>query len=691
MPLDLPIALLTYASVRTTERLRRGRPSRRLRQAAAAALVPEPHPVPALTAPRSSSENAATGALTIATGALRVLHPVPALAVLNLAAYAYSMLPFYRQVEVAVGRLLRERRVDGFLLVGIGNLLLLGSGRFFTADISLVVGNWFEQLRTRAKGTSQRRLSEHLFEQLLDPEQRVFVLREGVELETRLAQVQKGDVLVVHSGEPIAADGVVAAGMASVDQHAFTGESYPVDKGVGEPVYASTLVLTGQLQVRVERSGRDTAIARIGAILEQSLRAKTDTQLRAERWAERANVPFLGLAGLGLLVSGPVGAMVILGGNRVQAMQILSPLAMINYQTVAARRAILLKNGAALERVGAIDTLLFDKTGTLTDGELRVHRVHALNGAERTGVLADAALAERQLSHPIARAISAAAEAEGIAPAVGETREARLGFGVMVRDGARAIRVGSARFLAAEGIAEPATATALAQRIHTRGRSLVLVAVDAAVVGVIELEARLRAEVPAVIAQLRAQGVRHITIVSGDHAAATRRLAAALGADEVFAEVLPEQKAEIVRRCKARGEQVCFVGDGVNDAIALQEAHLSVSLSGATTLAIDVADCVLMDPDLRLLNALLDLSAELDANLKRGLALCYTGMGIVVVGSLLVNMGLLMAMSVHAVLGSTAIGNAMLPLRGREAPKGKYSVKPSARSESMGHRRKSPV
>ena len=662
MPLDLPIAILTYASVRAVERRRRAQSSRRLRLAAGGALVRKTQPRPALTAPRSPSANAATGALTIATGALRALHPVPALTALNLAAYAYTMLPFYRQVELAVGRLLRERRVDGFLLVGIGNLLLLGSGRFFTADISVVVGNWFEQLRTRAKGTSERHLSAHLFEQLLDPEQRVFVLRDGAELETRLAQVQVGDVLVVHSGETIAADGVVAAGMASVDQHAFTGESYPVEKGVGEPVYASTLVLTGQLQVRVERSGQETAIARIGAMLEQSLRAKTDTQLRAERWAERANAPFLGLAGLGLLVSGPVGAMVILGGNTVQAMQILSPLAMINYQSAAARRAILIKNGAALERVGSIDRVLFDKTGTLTDGELRVSTVHGLDGAGRDAVLADAALAERRLSHPIARAIMAAAEAEGIVPPAREVQEARLGFGVMVRDGERAIRVGSARFLDAEGIAMPAAASALTEQIHARGHSLVLVAVDAAVIGVIELAARLRPEVPAVIARLRAQGVRRIAIVSGDHAAPTRRLAAALGADAVYAEVLPEQKAEIVRRCKARGEQVCFVGDGVNDAIAMQQADLSVSLSGATTLAVDVADIVLMDPDLSRLNTLFALSRQLDANLKRGLGLCFTGMGIVVAGSLLLRLDILVALSIHAVLGTIAIGNAMLPL-----------------------------
>jgi heavy metal translocating P-type ATPase len=677
MPLDLTIAALAYTGVRLAERMRRGRRERQERQQQADVACDGAARAP-LTAPRTPRANAATGALTIASGALRILHPVPGLAALNIAAYAYTMLPFYRNVEHGIGRLLRERKVDSYLLMGIGNVLLLGSGRFVTADIGVVLGNYFEQLARRAKGTSERHLSAHLFERLLDPQQAVWVVRDGVELEVRLAQVHVGDVLLARSGETLAADGVVVDGMASVDQHAFTGESYPVEKGVGEPVYASTLVLTGELKVRVQRSGQDTAIARIGAILEDSMTAKTQAQLRAEQWADRANLPFLGLAGLGFLVSGPVGAMVILGGNTVQAMQMLAPLAMINYQSLAARRAILLKNGAALEQVGGIDTVLFDKTGTLTDGELQVSDVHVLAGAGRTAVLADAALAERRLSHPIARAIVAAAEDAGIAPAPGDDHEVRLGFGVMVRDAGRSIRVGSGRFMGAEGIAVPTAARTLEQAIHRRGHSLVLVAVDTAIVGVIELKARLRPEVPAVIARLREQGVRHIAIVSGDHAAPTRQLGAEIGADEVFAEVLPEQKADIVRRCKEGGQRVCFVGDGVNDALAMQAADLSISLSGATTLAQDMADIVLLEPELTRLNTLFELSRRLDANLKRGLGLCVTGMGIVVAGSLLVHMDILVAMGVHAVLGSTAIGNSMLPLlEGRSRPGSRGALRPA--------------
>ncbi|MCG8615926.1 MAG: heavy metal translocating P-type ATPase [Desulfobacterales bacterium] len=600
--------------------------------------------------------------VTMGTAILRYMSP--AFTLLNVATYAYTMFPFYRRVEHGIREhLLKERRIDSHFLMGTGNLLLLGSGRYITAGIGLGFAYAGDAVAAKASETAEKKLTSNLLDSLFDPHQKVWIVKDGVELETELEAVRQGDLLTIRAGETIPIDGEVVSGMASVDQHAFTGESYPVEKGMGEPVFASTLILTGQLQVRVEKSGHDTAIGRIGKILADSLKGKTQTQLRGEELAEKANLPFLAMAGAGLLISGPVGAMVILSGNTIQAIRLLAPLATINYQSLASHRQILVKQGQCLEQISTIDTFLFDKTGTLTDGELTVRHLHCVHPEYgEKEILFYAALAEHQLTHPIARAIVRYAKETGLDVENLDNIDYRQGFGIVVKYRDQTIHVGSARFLETEGISLSEATLSRQKDIFAQGRSLVMVAINRDVAGLIELGATIRPDVRRVFDTLRQKGIKHIGIVSGDHAAPTENLAKELGADYVFAEVLPEDKADIVGQFRSEGRTVCFIGDGVNDAIAMQQADLSISLRGATTLATDVADIILTDPDLHRLNDLLDISRRLEKNLKRSLGICYLGMGTVLLGSVLAKMDILTAMCIHFGLGSTAIGNAMLPL-----------------------------
>lgn len=587
---------------------------------------------------------------------------------LNIATYTYTMLPFYRHMETAVRqRLLKEGKVDSHLLMGAGNLLLLGTGRYITAGIGLGFAYVGDAIQAKASATAEKKLTSNLVDSLFDPNQKIWIVKEGVELESSLEEVGQDDILVIRAGETIPIDGQVVSGMASVDQHAFTGESYPVEKGIGEPVFASTLILTGRLHVRVEKSGRETTIGRISEILADSLKSKTELQLRGEQWAEKANLPFLVMAGVGLVAFGPVGAMVILSGNTVQAIRVLAPLATLNYQTVASHRQILVKQGQGIEQISAIDTFLFDKTGTLTDGELRVSTlvcVHPDYGEEQ--ILFYAALAEHQLTHPIAKAIVRRARETGLDVENLDDIEYHQGFGIVVQYRDLTIHVGSARFMDAEGIALTQETISRQDEIHAQGHSLVMVAIGRQVAGLIELEARVRPEVLTIFNALRQKGIQHIGIVSGDHAAPTQKLAKELGADSIFTEVLPEDKADIVRQFQSEGHTVCFIGDGVNDAIAMQQADLSISLRGATTLATDVADIILTDPDLTLLCELLELSGRLETNLKRSLGICYLGMGSVLLGTIFGRIDIIAAMGVHFALGTAAIGNAMMPLVGME-------------------------
>ncbi len=601
-------------------------------------------------------------AVTLGTALLRYVSP--AFTLLNVAAYTYTMLPFYRQVENAVKqRLFKEGKVDTYLLMGAGNLLLVGTGRYITAGIGLGFAYIGDALQAKATETAEKSLTSNLFDSLFDPHQKVWIVKDGIELESALEDVRKGDTLVIRAGETIPIDGEVVTGMASVDQHAFTGESYPVEKGVGESVFASTLLLTGKLQVRVEKSGRETTIGRISEILANSLQAKTELQLRGEQLAEKANLPFLIVSGVGLVAFGPVGAMVILSGNTVQAIRVLAPLATINFQSLASHSQILIKQGQSLEQVRAVDTFLFDKTGTLTDGELKVSALFCVHPDHvEKDILFYAALAEHQLTHPIARAIVRYAKETGLDVENLDDIEYRQGFGIAVQFQNRTIHVGSARFMEAEKI--PLTEATLSRQddIHAQGHSLVMVAIDQEVAGLIELEATLRTDVQMVFKTLRQNGIKHIGIVSGDHAAPTQKMAEQLGADSIFTEVLPEDKAGIVRQFRSEGRIVCFVGDGVNDAIAMQQADLSISLRSATTLATDVADIILIDLDLTHLSKLLELSHRLEKNLKRSLGICYLGMGAVILGTVFSGMDILTAMGIHFVLGSAAIGNAMMPL-----------------------------
>ena len=678
--LDLTVVLLTYAGVKLYEKFTKDEPEEKQE----AETPPEEQhrdddktldletqkdqedlaqpEDPRALAKQKRSHYQQMSAVTLGTAFLRYISPPFTL--LNIAAYTYTMLPFYRHMETAVRqRLLKEGKVDSHLLMGTGNLLLLSTGRYITAGIGLGFAYVGDAIQAQASETAEKKLTSNLVDSLFDPHQKVWIIKEGVELESSLEEVGQDDVLVIRAGETIPIDGQVVSGMASVDQHAFTGESYPVEKGIGEPVFASTLILTGRLHVRVEKSGRETTIGRISEILADSLKSKTELQLRGEQWAEKANLPFLVMAGVGLVAFGPVGAMVILSGNTVQAIRVLAPLATLNYQTVASHRQILVKQGQGIEQISAIDTFLFDKTGTLTDGELRVSTlvcVHPDYGEEQ--ILFYAALAEHQLTHPIAKAIARRAKETGVNVENLDDIEYRQGFGIVVQYRDLTIHVGSARFMDAEGIPLPQETISRQDEIHAQGHSLVMVGIGRQVAGLIELEARVRPEVLTVFNALRQSGIQHIGIVSGDHATPTQKLAEELGADSIFTEVLPEDKADIVRQFQTEGRTVCFIGDGVNDAIAMQQADLSISLRGATTLATDVADIILTDPDLTHLCELLELSGQLETNLKRSLGICYLGMGAVLMGTLFGRIDIIAAMGIHFALGSAAIGNAMMPL-----------------------------
>jgi Cu2+-exporting ATPase len=368
-------------------------------------------------------------------------------------------------------------------------------------------------------------------------------------------------------------------------------------------------------------------------------------------------------------------------------MMFLGPITLLNYLNLSSRNHVLIKDGRALELLHKVDTVIFDKTGTLTLEQPHVTTVHLCADLDADTVLRHAAAAEQRQSHPIAKAILAAAQERNLSlPAIVDAHY-ELGYGLRVwlKEGDKEtegdtlpnevqsktqnlfVRLGSERFMAMEGITIPAKIEAIQAACHDVGHSLVLVAVGEQLVGSIELQPTIRPEAQAVIAALHERKLTTI-IISGDQEAPTRKLAQELNIDRYFANVLPEGKAKLVEQLQQEGRSVCFVGDGINDAIALKKAQVSVSLRGATTIATDTAQIVLMDQTLRTLPTLLDLSHELERNLMTSLFLVTVPCCLVIGGVFFFHVGVPLAVSSFTATFAAGVANAMSPMFRKRLP-----------------------
>lgn len=624
--------------------------------------VPEDKPLSAEEQPRgikgTREENLhylkASG---ITVGLSILAHFNPIWMPITLAGFTYIAIPYLRIIE---NSLLNKKKVDGYVLYGIADFMTLGLGKIFTASLAVGLLHVAHFVITNAEKNSKKSLVDIFTQQ----PRTAWLLKDGVEVEVSLEQVTMGDIVMINTGEVIPVDGTVVAGVAAIDQHALTGESQPAEKTVGSTVFASTLVIAGRLQVQVTKSGHETTVAKLSELLKHSIDFKTNTQLKGEQWADSWNLPVLGLGFAALPFLGPATTVVILNGHIAQTIRIVAPLSTLNYLNIASHKGILIKDGRVLEDLPNADVFLFDKTGTLTSDAPTVGRVLVYHQNYRdTDILVWAAAAERKLAHPIARAIVNRAEELGLAlPEIADANF-QIGYGVSVRIDDKLIRVGSYRFMQQEGIALPEHSDDELQYAHDAGHSLVMVALDAHLVGILEMHATVRPEVTELLASLRQRGAKLLAIVSGDHQQPTQKLAERLGMDDYFYDVLPQNKADIVEQLQQRGHTVCFIGDGVNDTIAMKKANISISLSGATSIATDTAQIVLMDGSLKRLPELLDIAAELHRNLNRGWLFNIVPGTLTIAGAFFWHFSIITAILLTQSGLGLGIVNAILPLR----------------------------
>lgn len=577
----------------------------------------------------------------------------PPLRVAALVPLLWNLGPTLRQ---ALGRLARgERWASTLVEVGglLGTLALGYVGLAAITGVMLEVAAWLvEQTEDR----SRRRLLG-VIEALPAS---VWVERDGFELELPLGQVSLGDVVVLDAGQLVPIDGTVLSGLGRFDERSLTGESLPVERGPGSTVRAATVLLQGRVRVRVQGTGEATLSKQIGAILESSRDYRHELEARGQQIVEHGALPTLGLSAGAYLLAGPTAAVAMTYAGFGYSMRYMAPLAVLGFAEQASHRAVLIKDGRALELLSRVDTVLFDKTGTLTTDALQIERVVPSGNLSESELLALAASAEYRQHHPIARAIHDAARQLGLSVCEPEESALTLGAGLVTTLHGGMILVGNQRLLLEVGIPISPKLQALEEACTARGHSLVFVAWNDDLVGAIEFSAILRPEAAAVISELKQRGL-DVAIVSGDQLAPTREVAARLGIEMHSGSVLPEGKAQAVARLQAQGRTVCFVGDGLNDAIALRQADVAISLRGASTLALDSAPIILLDNDLRGLLHALELSRQLDDNLTVGTALSIVPGGLAALGILSGAFGLATAIAWYNLSFFLGLANALRP------------------------------
>ena len=495
----------------------------------------------------------------------------------------------------------------------------------------------------------------------------VWLLRDGSELETPIEEVKINDVVIVHTGELVPLDGTILKGAVTVDQHALTGESIPGEKDEGDKVLASTVVIAGYAQIKVTQTGENTVVAKIENVLQGTSHFKTGLQLKGETWADKAAAPILGLGLLLWPFQGPAVTTAVFNMSPGNGIRLSASAQTLTHIILAAQENILIKDGRVLEQLMEVDTVIFDKTGTLTEDEHAVSRILSANNEySEDDILYFAAATEQKVSHPLARAIIEKAEAIELTLPDAELSDSRyeVGMGVTSTVNCKTTQVGSLSFMDKAGIAVPDEIKDDVQATIANGFSVVMVVVEGQIVGAIEIQAQLRPEVKQIIKSLRGHGIKHMYILSGDQMEPTRQMAEMLELDGYFHNVSPEDKSNIIEKLQGEGKRVCFIGDGINDVIAMKKANASISFSGASTIATDVAQVILMNGTLHELDDLFEIAHRL----KNKLVMTITSYTTVVLVSFTSIMFLgappFVALVVQSLVNNTyGMSQALLPLK----------------------------
>jgi len=533
----------------------------------------------------------AVAAVSSGLGVWRQLLPIDVVAI---AATLLGGYPVYKETFLA----LRHGRVNMEVSMAVAIFASLLVGQFTVSVVITFFVLLSEYIETYAvdRGRQTITLLEKSAPKL------ALVRRGGKELEVDVGTLVPNDVVIVRDGDRVPVDGTIVVGSAFLNQSSITGESARVEKSAGDSVFAGSVDESGVIEVRTEKVGTETVFGKIIKLVEDAENRKAPIQKLSDRLATWLVEFAIGFSALTLLVTRDVtsalSVVVVAGACGVAAG---TPLAIVAIMGKAAKKGTIVKGGAYIEEMSRVDTVVIDKTGTLTFGEPAVTDVVGFDGCSTRQVLEYAAAAERYSSHPLARAIMGMAAESGIVlPDVASAPPSYIaGKGIVSRYNGGQVIVGSGALMAERGVRLPGKGEelALSERL-SKGKSTVMVAYQDRVCGVIAIADKVRGESRRALDDLKRMGIRTV-MLTGDNKAVAQQVADEVGIDEVYAELLPEDKVSIVEKLVAEGHKVAMVGDGINDAPALARANVGIGMGAGTDVAIEEADIVLMTNDLQ--------------------------------------------------------------------------------------------
>ena len=522
-------------------------------------------------------------------------------------AWVTVILSGYPLLYLAVTRLVYEKWVSSALLISIAMLASLAIGELFAAGevaFIMAIGAILEDMTVaRAKKGLTQLMA------LAPVQGRRIVTENGVTKEEMIPveKIRKGDLLRILPGERIPADGTVVLGTSSVDQSVMTGESLPVDKTVGEGVFCGTLNCFGSIDIEATGVGEDSSLQKLIYLVEQADEKKAPMQRIADQWSVWLVPVALLIAIGGFIVNAAMGLDVMAALNRGVTVLVVfcpfahalaTPTSIMAAIGQAAKHGVVIKSGEALEAMGKVDTITFDKTGTLTFGKPVVSDVVPFSDMTPDELLALAASAEARSEHPLGKAAALSAKEKGLPVKTAEQFKMIAGRGISAVVEGKQLFCGSETFLKEQNILCTEEMKEKLDTLRKQGKALILIGCDAACIGVLALSDELRPDAPAILAELKKMDVRTV-LLTGDNRRAAEYFAEKTGMEEIFAELLPEEKVRSVEELKQQGRKVCMIGDGVNDAPALKTADVGAAMGGmGSDIAVEAADIALMKDDL---------------------------------------------------------------------------------------------
>lgn len=512
-----------------------------------------------------------------------------------------TSIPIFKRAWNVV---VHQRRLNVDLLDCLAVIAAVATGDVINANGIVLLVSLGDYIRDLTQARARRAIRD-----LLEYEKEVcWVVRGDTKVQIPVGEVVVGDVVVIYTGSVIPVDGVVVDGAAIVDQQVLTGESMPVTKQLDDRCFAATVIKDGKLYVRADHVGADTKAANTVRLIEDAPSYETRMQNYAEVVADRLVGPALGCAALVYLATADMNRMAAIltidfgTGPRVSA-----PTTVLSSMNAAARRGILIKGGAHIERLAKVSTIIFDKTGTLTRGVPEITDVIVHGGLSEQEVITLAAAASARQTHPVSQAVLRLAEARGLVIPEREESSYLVGRGVEARVRGRKVHLGSARFLTELGF-ERRLGDAAHKGLEEEAKSLLFLSVDGVHAATLAYSDQIRAESRDLILALRARGIDDIVMLTGDSHAVARQVSQELGISRFFAEMLPEGKAEMAEKLRKEGRVVAVVGDGINDSPAMSYADIGISVAAGAEIAREAAGVVLMVADLGKLTEAIDIA-----------------------------------------------------------------------------------